>query len=70
MADPVIMCANERCKSVSRTFLQLGTILFAATTVRIYEERQFTLETLSWLLATCCLMFVGWKILILLESET
>ena len=69
MADPVIMTANERWKSVSRTFFQLGAVLLAATTVKIYEAERLTLETLSWLLVTSCLIFAGWKVLVLLESE-
>lgn len=70
MADPVIMCANERWKSVSRTFFQLGSVLFAATTVKVYDAQRFTLEALFWLLITFCLIFAGWKVLTLLESET
>jgi hypothetical protein len=70
MADPKIMCANERWKSVSRTFFQLGSVLLAATTVKAYGDQRFTLETLTWFLLTCCLMYVGWKVLVLLESET
>lgn len=70
MADPVIMCANERCKSISRTFLQLGSVLFAAAAVKIYGEAILTLEAALWLLASFGLMFLGWKMLVLLESET
>lgn len=70
MADPVIMTANERIKSVSRTLLQLGSALLAATAVRVYAEGAVSLETGGFFLTSSMLMWVGWKSLIGLESET
>jgi hypothetical protein len=70
MADPVIMCANERCKSISRTLFQVGSVLFAAAAVKIYNETSLIFEAALWLSAAFGLMFLGWKMLILLESET
>lgn len=70
MADPVIMCANERWKSVSRTLFQLGSLLFAAAIVKIYGSFTLTLETGCWLIAALGITYVGWKVLILLESES
>ena len=69
MADPKIMCENERTKSISRTLFQLGSVLFAAAAVKIYGEG-LSIEAASWSLTAFALMFVGWKILILIESES
>ena len=70
MADPVIMTANERWKSLSRTLFQLGAVLASAATVEIYDDGALSLETAIWLLCALGLMFIGWKVLILLESES
>lgn len=69
MADPQIMTENERIKSISRTLLQVGSALFAAALVKAYGANGLALETAAWLLTAAALMFLGWKILILLDSE-
>jgi len=70
MADPIIMAANERTKSVSRTLLQIGSALCAAAAVRGYNANWVSLEVGGWFLASCMLMWVGWKMLIRLEPES
>ena len=70
MADPVIMSANERIKSISRTLMQTGSALFAAAAVRSYAENTLSLETGGWALTATGLIWVGWKMLIRLESES
>lgn len=70
MADPAIMAANEQWKSISRTMFQLGTVLLSATVLEIYRRGLIALETASWLVGAFALMFVGWKVLHLLESAT
>lgn len=70
MADPVIMTANERWKSLSRTAFQLGAVLISAATVKTYGDSSFSLEVAVWFAVAFALMFVGWKVLTLLESES
>jgi hypothetical protein len=70
MADPVIMAANERVKSISRTLLQIGSALLAAATIRIYTDNWVSLEAGGWILTAAALMWLGWKILIRLEPES
>lgn len=72
MADPVIMAANERIKSISRTMMQLGAALLAGAIVRMYADAAVSLEPLMWLLGAGALIFAAWKMLMLmlLESET
>ena len=64
------MCQNERWRSASRTLLQLGTVLLSATVIEMYRGGRATLETGVWLTIAAGLMYAGWKVLILLESES
>lgn len=64
------MAANERIKSISRTLFQVGSALFAAAFVRAYSTNWVSLGTVGWFLASAALMWLGWKILIRLESES
>lgn len=49
---------------------QLGTALFAAAVVKGYVDGGAGLEVISWFLVSFALMFVGWKVLYLLEPES
>ena len=60
---------NERFKSVSRTLFQLGAALLAAASVKFYSDVTITIETACWIVASVGLMWLGWIILGLLESE-
>ncbi len=70
MADPVIMCQNERWKSVSRTLFQLGAVLLSAAVIETYRGDSVTLETAGWSIGAAALMYAGWKVLMFLESES
>ena len=70
MADPVIMCNNERWKSVSRTLFQIGSVLGSAAFIEMYRRDSMTLETGGWLVGAAGLMYAGWKVLMFLESES
>lgn len=69
MADPQIMVANERWKSLSRTLFQLGAVLLSASAVEVYRDAALTIEVAVWSAAAFGLIYVGWKVLILLEPE-
>jgi hypothetical protein len=64
-----VIRANERYRSASRTLFQLGAALIAAAVVRGYDDGRVTVETLGWLLASFALIWAGWLILGLLDSE-
>ncbi len=59
MADPVIMTANERWKSLSRTCFQLGAVLLSAAVVETYNDGALSLETGGWFLGSCALILAG-----------
>lgn len=69
MADEPPYVDNERIKSVSRTLFQLGGALFAASAVKLYGDRAIGFEVVLWFLVSGIVMWVGWLILALLESE-
>ena len=60
---------NERYKSVSRTFFQLGSALLAAALAKSYAAGSFSPETAGWFLISIVLIWSGWIVLGLLESE-
>jgi hypothetical protein len=60
---------NERYKSVSRSLFQLGSALLAAAVVKIYSSQTVTIETGSWLFVAFVVIWSGWQVLALLESE-
>jgi hypothetical protein len=70
VADPVIMCQNERWKSVSRILFQLGIILGSAAFIEMYRRDSVTLETVGWLVGAAGLIYAGWKVLMFLETES
>lgn len=70
MADSSTITANERLKAISSALFQLGTALFGAGFVKIYVDQAIGLEASGWILTALGLMFAGWKVLYLLESES
>jgi len=69
LKDRKVIRSNERYRSVSRTLFQLGAALLAAAAVRVYSDQTFSPETLVWLSSSASLMWTGWLILGLLDSE-
>ena len=69
MADSSTITANERLKAISSALFQLGTALFGAGFVKLYVDKAISLEALGWIFTSLTLMFAGWKVLYLLESE-
>jgi len=61
--------ANERYKSISRTLFQFGAALGAAAVVKVYSDKGIGLEAVGWLATSFALIWVGWLILGLLDSE-
>jgi hypothetical protein len=69
LKDPRIIRANERYKAIAGALTNLGTGLLAAAVVKMYADGKATLETASWFIPAGVLMFVGWQVLGLLDSE-
>jgi hypothetical protein len=49
---------------------QLGAVLLSAAVIEMYRNGRATLETGGWLTIAAGLMYAGWKVLTLLESES
>lgn len=64
-----VIRANERYRSASRTLFQLGAALLAASAVKLYDQQRLTLETVGWLVGSSVLIWSGWILLGLLDSE-
>ena len=69
MADPTNLRANERFNAMSGASIQLGTALFAAAVVKVYVDQAFTWEAGGWSSIAAMLIWLGWKLLGLLETE-
>jgi hypothetical protein len=61
--------ANERFRSISRTMFQLGAALLGAAVVKAYGAGGLTSETAGWCVGAASLIWVGWQVLGLLDSE-
>ncbi len=66
----MIMAANERWKSISRTLFTVGSALDGAAIVKGYNVNWVDWEVALWFLGGIALMFLGWKMLGMLESES
>ena len=60
---------NERYRALSRTLFQLGGALLGATAVRLYQNLALDWALVVWSVGAASLIWVGWLILGLLESE-
>lgn len=69
MSNSSVLTSNERLKAISSALFQLGTALFGAGFVKLYVDKAIGLEASGWILTALTLMFAGWKVLDLLESE-
>lgn len=69
MSEPAVLRANERYKAVANALWTLGTALFAAGVVRGYQDRAVSIEILGWFFTASVLIWLGWKVLGLLETE-
>ena len=61
--------ANERYKSISRTLFQFGAALAGASAVKVYSDKALSFETITWVISSAALIWVGWLVLGLLDSE-
>lgn len=69
MTRAEIIVLNERVKAVSHVFFNLATALAAATATRVYLLGTMDISATTWSMGIVALVFVGWKVLYLLETE-
>ena len=60
---------NKRVEQISSVFSNLGTALVAATAVRLFDQVKFDLTLLLWSVTAAFLIWLGTKLLDLLEEE-
>ena len=69
MSDPDIVRSNARANAASSFCLNLGSGLVAADAYRLFVQAIGDLTTALWTFGAALLIFLGFKVLDLLEAD-